>query len=88
MFGGIAPGFFQRIGQDGQAVEGAVGVDAGGEGDGGFRSPAGVECDRAERVAENAAEEVAADDVREKLLRPGGVVRPNGLTADNHSRCA
>jgi len=65
--GVVAPRFFQRIGQDWQAVEGAISVDAGGQGDGGFGSPKRIEGDWPERVAEDAAEEAVP------LLQPDDV---------------
>ena len=55
--GGIAPGVLERVGQHRQAVEVPAVADARGERDGRFGTPTRVERDRAERVAEDAAEE-------------------------------
>ena len=48
-----AAGIFQGIGQDRQAVEGAVGVYGLGETGDGAREPGGVKGDGPERVAED-----------------------------------
>jgi hypothetical protein len=55
----VAPGVLKGIGKDGEAVEGFVGVDAVGENKDGRREPGGVECDRAEEVAEDVTEQGA-----------------------------
>ena len=55
--GRAAPGIFERVSQDRQSVEGAVGVDALGESDGGRGPPGKFEGDGAERVAEDLAED-------------------------------
>ena len=52
--GGVAPGVFERVGQDGQAVKVATVVNAGSERDGGFRPPTWVEREHLCRVSEKA----------------------------------
>jgi len=56
--GVIATRFFECIGENRQAVERPLGVDAGRERNGGFGAPSRIERDRLKRVAEDAAEEV------------------------------
>ena len=46
-----AAGFFQRIGEDGESVEGPVGVDGRRDGDDGRREPSGIGDDGTEGVA-------------------------------------
>jgi hypothetical protein len=52
----------QRVGQDREPVEGAVVVDPAGEGDNGLGPPGRIECGRAERVADDVAEEVGLNN--------------------------
>jgi len=74
-----AAGFFQGIGQDGQAVEGSVVVDAFGEGVHGRRLPRGVERDGAKRIAEDATTKshchsMHGAQVSSRLRNPGKTV--------------
>lgn len=58
MSGWLQPGVFEGVGEDGEAVEGAVGVDYFGEVLDGGREAGGGEGDGAEgEGAEDAAEE-------------------------------
>ncbi len=52
-----AAGFFERIREDRQTVEGAFPIDGGSEGHGGRREPGGIGDDGAEGVAEDVADE-------------------------------
>ena len=57
----MAASIFQRIGQDRQAIESAVGVDRFGQGDDVGRAPTGINGDWAEGVAEYVAESICLD---------------------------
>ena len=59
--GVIAASVFEGIGEDGQAVEGAVVVDGLSQGGDVRRSPGGVERDGAEGIAEDSTEQVGLD---------------------------
>ena len=66
----IATSFFERIGENGQAVEGTLFVNASRERNGGFRPPRRSEGDWPEWVAEDAAEETQMSNLlcKEDLL--------------------
>ena len=55
--GVLAPGILESVGEDREAVEGPIGVDAFGEGENGGREPGEIEGDAVERVADDVAEE-------------------------------
>src|SRR5262249_53337129 len=57
--GAVAPGVFEGVREDGQAVERPVGVDPLRERDGGCGAPVRVGSDGSERVAEDVAEQQA-----------------------------
>jgi hypothetical protein len=56
--GVLAPGVLEGVGEDRQPVERPVGVDRLRQAEDGRRPPAGVECDWAERVADDAAKQL------------------------------
>jgi hypothetical protein len=65
----MAPGFFEGVGKDGQAVEGCVAVDALGEGHDFGRLPSVFDSDRAKRVAEDVSQD---EDLR-CMFGPNGI---------------
>ena len=59
----LATRVHQRVGKDWHSLEGFVLVDAASHVDDVGGSPAGVECDGAEGVAEDVAEKLALNDL-------------------------
>jgi hypothetical protein len=59
----VATGFLQRVGQDWQAAERAIGVDAVGEREDRGRAPARIDGDGAEGIAEDVSDELGLVDL-------------------------